>query len=488
MSNTLRRDVHVPNESDGFVFTSAWLRGRGLVPGEAAWLGAVAACELLPLWVESEDPANVRVVVGDLAAEEQSGWVGRVQGGLRVPDGRLALCGGAAFVMEAADWAAESVRIVDVPPGDYVVTLLCYASAPNGRWCLERSGSRERLGTWFRRTRPAEAMPAWLHNLCVHDPGEDPSHQVRWKKAKERPGQVIDFLLHLEPATALTPVATASGGFAEAAECRQPETFPLGLAPVDLAGLEEGEDAEGEDAAVDVTDVASRTARYEPQPIAGGPVDVPLVKLARVARLAWLCHPYTQPSIRIAFPGRPPRLEEVEGSTLRKDGKELHVGFENTGQPHGAQDALLALAKQLTSLPDGCTIELETARAREASGARPVGLHRYRGSVVAGSWRLAEAFPPIDAALLAEALSLTESMEPARRLLARDEAEAERILARVERHAPHVLQFPGLQRSGAELLLRKRDPAAFLEVVQRAFWMRYGDTWPLHDFDLAPPD
>jgi hypothetical protein len=42
-----RRDVIVPNESDAFMFTSAALRGRGLMPAEAAWNVAVSGCELL---------------------------------------------------------------------------------------------------------------------------------------------------------------------------------------------------------------------------------------------------------------------------------------------------------------------------------------------------------------------------------------------------------------------------------------------------------
>lgn len=45
-ATTFRRDVHVPNESDGFVFASGAMRGRGLMPGGGAWQGAVAACDI----------------------------------------------------------------------------------------------------------------------------------------------------------------------------------------------------------------------------------------------------------------------------------------------------------------------------------------------------------------------------------------------------------------------------------------------------------
>src|SRR5512145_1028677 len=139
LMSTLRRDVHVPNESDAFIVAAAGQLGRVLMPCEAAWNAAVTSCEVLPLLVESEDPANVRVVVGgQLGAAEQAEWVGRLAGGLRVPDGRLALCGGAAYVLEQSDWTTAYTRIVEVPPGDYRATLYCYASAPNGRLCLEQ--------------------------------------------------------------------------------------------------------------------------------------------------------------------------------------------------------------------------------------------------------------------------------------------------------------------------------------------------------------
>lgn len=494
MSHRSRADVHVPNESDGLVFASASLRGSGLAPGDRSWAGAVATCQLLPLSVESEDPANVRVVVGDeLTAEEQASWVGRVRGGLSLPDGRLALCGGVAYVLEAADWAAEQACVVEVPPGDYAATVLCYASAPNGRRCREAAGSRERLGAWFRRTRPGQAMPAWLHDRCAGDPDEDPGHQRQWRQARERGGgRVVDLLLHLVPTRSPQPVAVAEHGFAEATDCRLPPVFPLGLPVVDLQGLETEEEGGGEDG-VDVvasagSEAPAPAAGLAPQPIPSGPVEVPVVRLARLARLAWLCHPYAQPSLRVTFPGRAPALEDVEGATLRREGPALRVEFDDTGQPQGALEPLLAVASRLEALPDGCLIELDTADPRRAPEPRPVGLHRYRGEVAAGSWRIAEAYPAVDAATLREALALTEALERPRRLLLRDEAEAERVEGRVRQHAPYVLQFPGLQRSGAELLLGKRDPAAFLEVVRRLFWLRYAGTWPLRDEDLASPD
>ena len=198
----MRRDVHVPNESDAFVITSSAMRARGIGPGNRAWAEAITACDLLPLAVESEDPANIRIVVAEpLDAAEQREWVGMVSSALRVLDGRLALCGGIAYVLDAGAWAEEYVRVVEIPSGEYRATLYCYASAPNGRLCIERSGSDEPLGAWFRRTRSGHDVPLWLHNLCVNDPTLDPGHARQWKRAAEKPGgHVVDFLLHLEAA------------------------------------------------------------------------------------------------------------------------------------------------------------------------------------------------------------------------------------------------------------------------------------------------
>jgi hypothetical protein len=88
------RDVYVPNESDGIVFTSRSLAGSGLMPGERSWREAVGRGDLLPLSVEREDGFVVRVVVGDLEEREDAEWVGRLTAPLRLPDGALAISGG----------------------------------------------------------------------------------------------------------------------------------------------------------------------------------------------------------------------------------------------------------------------------------------------------------------------------------------------------------------------------------------------------------
>ncbi len=475
----MRHDVRVPNESDGFVFASAALRGRGISPGDAAWTSAAAAGELLPLAIESEDAAVVRVVVNEpLSADEQREWVGVLRGGLAVPDGRLALCGGIAYVIESSDWVLEFARVVDIPAGSYRATLYCYASAPNGRWCVEQSGTDEPLGTWFRRTRPDHEMPAWLHNLCVNDPDLDPKNRVKWKRAKLRGGAAaVDFLLHLEPVPAPPANTVTEDGFLEAGECRQPDPCPLGIAAIGI--IDEGEPAEAEPPPPPAPSVSVQDAAGQLQPVEGGPVSLPVAKLARAARIAWMCQPYAHPTVRITFPGKAPKLEDIEDATFKRKGTELLVTFDDTGQPSGALEPLIALGNQLAAA-DGAIIELETRRLRAAG---PLGAHHYRGTVRGGNWQIEASAPRVTTTTLAEAIALGEALEGGRKLVARDETEAERIETRVRRVLADYFGFNTLQRTGAELALKRRDPALFAHVVARVFWMRYADVWPLQDED-----
>lgn len=476
----MRLDIAVPNESDAFIFTSAAWRGRGISPGDREWTAAIERGDILPLAVESEDPTNVRVVVDEpLAPAEQAEWVGVVRTGLRVPDGRLVAAGGIAYILEKAAWVEEGARVVEVPPGDYAATLYCYASAPNGRWCVEQAGAGEPLGAWCRRSHPGRELPAWLHNLCLHDPSLDPGRNAFWKRAQEKEGgAVVDFLLHLETARAplVIPRCGAAGVFS-AGECRRPEPFPLGI-PVSGAA---GEEVSKSDAPASAP-AAKPAAAGELAAIPGGPVGVPAGKLFRVAHLAWLCQPYAQPSLQITWPGKPAAIEEIEGATVRTEGSQMHIAFADNGQPSGALEPLLALARQLAAMPDGTIIELATARAR---GKDKKGVHRYRGAVQAGVWQLEAASPAVDASILAEALALVEALENGRKLTARDEAEAARIEVRATKALADYFGSNGLQRTGTEIALKRRDPNLFPHLVARVFWMRYPSVWPLQDEDAG---
>jgi hypothetical protein len=173
-------------------------------------------------------------------------------------------------------------------------------------------------------------------------------------------------------------------------------------------------------------------------------------------------------------------LDDVEDIEIAVAGRELRIDFANNGQPSDALLRLKAVAKQLAAVPDGTVVDLHSARLRTKSA---VGAHCYRGTVQDGIWQIDASFPRIDASYLAEALALTEALESGRRLMARDEHEAERIETRVTSVLADYLGANSLQRTGAELALRRRDPALFARVVARVFWSRYAGIWPLQDED-----
>lgn len=478
----MRIDIEVPNESDGFVFTSATLRGRGISPGDPAWAKATAEGALIPLYVESEDSALVRVVVDEaLEAAEQQQWVGVVRSALRLPDGQLALCGGIAYVLDEGAWAEEFARIVTLPSGNYRATLYCYASAPNGRRCVEQADPDEPLGSWFRRTRPGETLPAWLHNLCVHDPSLDPAQEKQWRRAEERAGNaVVDLLLHMERVDTPWPAAiVGEDGFLEAGECRKPEPFPLG---VPSATAPDSAPAPVATPTQVVTSAAAASTAATPTlpAIDGGPLALPVRHLSRVAQLAWLCHPYAHPEILVACTGKPRAWQPVEDAECTIRGNEWLISFRHHGQPADALIPLAATAAQLEALPDHSLLTLRTSRPKQKS---TLGKQSYRGIVRDGIWHLDAAEPRVDAATLTEALALTEAMEGGRRFNARDEAEA----IRIEQHVLKVLAdyFGGnaLLRQGSELSLRRRDISLFAHVAARVFWSRYAAIWPLQDAD-----
>lgn len=218
-------------------------------------------------------------------------------------------------------------------------------------------------------------------------------------------------------------------------------------------------------------------------PVIGGPVPVPVGALTRVARLAWLCNPYSHPGLRLAYAAPPLVSEEmqaIEDASFTVQGNELLVSFKFNSQPADALVPLGAVARVLAGAPDGTVIEMRSARVKQSS---PLGAHAWRGVVQGGLWHIAESSPVAEATTLAEALALAEAMEGGRRMVMRDEAEAQRVEAHVGRVLADYFGANALQRNGAELALRRRDNTLFAHVAARVFWSRYAQVWPLQDED-----
>ncbi len=243
-----RRDVYVHNEATGFLITSRAMGGCRLDPDTDGWTDAVRAGELIPVALARAAPFVIRVVVGgELTAQEREECVGRFPWVLRVPDGQLAVTGGIEFVLEPAaedpTSISESLRVLDVPAGDYRAVLYAYLSGVNGEHLLELAAPRgkraEAAGAFFRRTRPGEAFPLWLRHRCVAHPDRDPGHEKEWE-GQDVPAEVpelIDFLVHLTPLESEQDVLPRlDRGFFrwEVFEARMPVRCPLGLQASDV--------------------------------------------------------------------------------------------------------------------------------------------------------------------------------------------------------------------------------------------------------------
>ncbi|MGH9258858.1 MAG: hypothetical protein ACRD08_03015, partial [Acidimicrobiales bacterium] len=242
----IRRDVYVYNEATGFLITSRAMGGREIDSDDNAWTAAVRAGDLLPIELVQDDSFLIRVVAGDeLTPQESEEWVGRLAWRLRVPDGRLAVTGGAEFVMEPLeeDTPSEFVRLLDVPAGDYHAVVYAYLNGVNGEYLLDQAAPKgeeaEPAGAFFRRTRPGEEFPLWLRHWCVAYADKDPGHENEWAGQPvpdERP-EFVDFLLHLtplrgEPKT-MPPLEQGFFSF-NAFEVRKPALCPSGLAARDV--------------------------------------------------------------------------------------------------------------------------------------------------------------------------------------------------------------------------------------------------------------
>jgi hypothetical protein len=178
------------------------------------------------------------VVVGELTAQEQEEWVGRIRTRLSIPCGRFVLMGGGREPDDYDPEFSEAVHVVEVPPGDYDVQVLFYASSYRGNAFL--GDDVEAHARWSAETRPGEPEPLWLRALR-EDPDSLPAKDT-----------LVDTLIHLAPASGPrhTPkVASVEsvGSAVEETELRRPARIPLGIprsafAPADGADGEDGED------------------------------------------------------------------------------------------------------------------------------------------------------------------------------------------------------------------------------------------------------
>jgi hypothetical protein len=392
------------------------------------------------------------------------------------------------------------VRHVKIPRGEYRATIYMYFSGVNGHGCLTvaREGDEpDPLGEWFRRTRPAESFPAWLHNRCVADPDEDPGHEKEWRKRKsidDANEHYVDFLLHLTPldagAQVAMPVVSEEGGengwFCQPFVCRVPERIPLGLPVRDPEGLEKEDEREEEEEKP--IPVREHTARFDLQPV-NGKVEVPLAHLVRLYRLPWFCQSWTIPHIRIEAPRGAglalPAIEtDAQGVRVSGDAGTLDLQFVPTGRQGGVLRGLAAVSPLLTGIPDGCTLTIDSANPDpdELKKPRPNGLHRYEGTIAQGVLTITRAFPVHDAATLNAALALSAQVDEGNFIDAGTEDIAAAALKSLKTH-PFFEDNRPVARGATGIATRKPDPMLLNVVAEVIFQKTFKNAFPLFDFD-----
>jgi hypothetical protein len=212
-----------------------------LAQGDAEAVRAgLAAGLFLPLELLQEDGFAGRVVLGPLTPAEADEWIVQTAWNLDVRCGRVAIGADLSAIERRLNIGAEAafadrVCVVDVPPGEYCVTV--YGYLPGSAVAVWREEHDEPIGSWFRRTRPPcelERWPPWLILWCADE--EDPGFEDEWdaffeahdyNDLRARIGDYVEYLFHFTPARPSPPPNTASGYLPW--RTRKPKKCPLGV-------------------------------------------------------------------------------------------------------------------------------------------------------------------------------------------------------------------------------------------------------------------
>jgi hypothetical protein len=186
-----------------------------------------------------DDGYTVRVVQGELTAEEQDNWTSRLAATVQLPTGQMIVAGildpdfdrwlaqfGSASLGSPDGGEHELGCIVGVRPGEYTVEF--YGYPPNdlaGGWmriedpemfevAFGESGggpAQESAQAYFERTRPGEPVPPWISD--------------GWEDAA-----VLDFVIRLQRTGDADESAARSAGQQYLDwDVRKPDVCPVGI-------------------------------------------------------------------------------------------------------------------------------------------------------------------------------------------------------------------------------------------------------------------
>lgn len=447
-----RTDISVLNDSTVFVVASSSALGAGALPGDAEWDAGVQSGRWLPFELTRDVPFVIRVVHGDLTADESAEWVGAFRGCLDLRDGTLIIGSGIECIVDGVDVSTgRRTRRLEVPAAYYQAELHAYPHGVNGDALIARA---------------AGAEPAPHHHGCGH--------------AAPR---FIDFVLKLTLIDAPTSNVIPRDAFFSVSEldARIPPVQPQGILLAASSG------ANRFDASLDVptspVDVLEPAAEHEMHAVVGGPCTLPMSAVLRVIRLARFTSDGITPGIRIDLPpGAEWSLSAEASAELGvceiSAGDTVVLAFERTATKWGTLGCCDHLASSFESVPDGSVLEIAAFDEVE-NGTPPPGLHRYSGTVRGRSWLIDHAYPAVDAAVLRAALDLAAEVEQGLAVTAATEDEAAAVQRIVEKKWDFLLASNPLRREGACIVLSYEDVQLAHLIGAAAFRLRFSDWWPV---------
>ncbi|MEM7247994.1 MAG: hypothetical protein AAF533_21860 [Acidobacteriota bacterium] len=154
MTETIRRDFHLDADGLSLLFHAVGFDGRRhseifSAPDPVATDGVVVGLR----GEEHAVGSVVRVVLGDLSADERASWVSRSRSWLRVPNGLLQV--EAANAEDGFDRVGESSRILRIPPGGHLVDFYTCTFSPPGLFALRETQDAAAEREWLRRWKEA---------------------------------------------------------------------------------------------------------------------------------------------------------------------------------------------------------------------------------------------------------------------------------------------------------------------------------------------
>jgi hypothetical protein len=515
----MRQDVYVDNDSGGLSVLSSSVVERVVDDARDDDKQFVTAHEVILGMLVGDSSFVARVVASEaLTADEQEQWIAHYRWALKVPCGRLLLCGG--FDPDGlAQWLengeAEYVREVAVPKGYYIVDVYTYLHTMNGR-VITGDVWKEKLGTWFRRDHAQRAFPSWVAGELCMFPDEDPGHSQHWGdvavavekgnlKIETEPLDWVGFLFHLQPfdeSAKLTPPGD-DGWFPADEGLRKPARFPLGV-PADardpvyreaLEGLVGAADDESEGEGKEPPrftpfDVLARTDTLPLTKIEGGPVEISPKQLPGLYRLAWFAAASAIPELRVEAENAG-NLATLFGHwrnlVARGEGRILRLSFPQTARWGNLGTLEDVHADTWTYFASGSALELATFSPDDGEGKPPhPGSLRFRG-VTEGRvdpcvWKIAESYPPVDAATLRAALALSEAAENGKTIVLASPEEAQQVHdAFSARWGEMLVHDNPVRRTAAKIVLKKPEKSVLYMFAAEAFRARYASVWPCDD-------